>query len=116
MTFRVKYTYLSIREGAVCRGFWLIMILNLQKEDILNHIKILYFPFTAIDFGWWYQLSLPSLPSGRIRAKAGLSTTHIIGDGNTPWALTDNRDITKYVAKVITDPRTLNKMVFGYTQ
>jgi len=90
--------------------------LKLQKEDILDHIKRLYLPYTAIDFGWWYQLSLPSLPSGRISPKAEYSTTQIVGDGNAPWALTDKRDIGKYVARIIVDPRTLNRAVFGYSQ
>ncbi|OTA94710.1 hypothetical protein M434DRAFT_253549 [Hypoxylon sp. CO27-5] len=93
-----------------------VMLAREMKEDILDHIKRLYLPYTAIDVGWWYQLSLPSLPSGRIRAKVEYSTTRIIGDGNLPWALTDNRDIGRYVAKIIADPRTLNKSVFIYSQ
>lgn len=40
----------------------------------------------------------------------------IIGDGNTPSALTDLRDIGHYVARIIADPRTLNKMVFTYNE
>lgn len=38
----------------------------------------------------------------------------IIGDGNTPIALTDLRDIGRYVSKIIVDDRTLNKMVLAY--
>ena len=38
----------------------------------------------------------------------------IIGDGNIPMALTDLRDIGRYIARVIVDDRTLNKMVFAY--
>ena len=38
----------------------------------------------------------------------------IVGDGNTPTALTDLRDIGRYVAKIIVDDRTLNKSVFAY--
>lgn len=81
---------------------------------MLDHVKSLYLPYTAIDIGWWYQLSLPSLPSGKIKVQAEYSVTKIIGDGNTPWALTDVRDIGKFVAKIIADPGTLNKLVFGY--
>lgn len=81
---------------------------------MLDHVKLLYLPYTVIDIGWWYQLSHPSLPSGEIKVQAEYSITRIIGDGNTRWALTDNRDIGKIVAKVIADPRTLNKSVFGY--
>jgi hypothetical protein len=38
----------------------------------------------------------------------------IIGGGNVPSALTDLRDIGRYVAKIIVDERTLNRMVFAY--
>lgn len=38
----------------------------------------------------------------------------IVGEGNTPTALTDLRDIGRYVSKIIVDDRTLNKMVFAY--
>lgn len=89
--------------------------LGLQKEGILNCIKCLYLSYTVIDTGWWYPLSLPPLPSGRIQSKAEYCTTQIVGDGNTPWELTANREIGKYVAKIIADPRTLSKSVFGYS-
>lgn len=42
------------------------------------------------------------------------SNDELIGDGKTPSAFTDLRDIGKYVAKIIVDPRTENKMVFAY--
>lgn len=38
----------------------------------------------------------------------------LIGDGKTPSAFTDLRDIGRYVARIIADPRTENKMVFAY--
>lgn len=38
----------------------------------------------------------------------------IIGDGNMPMALIDLRDIGRYMANIISDPRTLNKKVFAY--
>lgn len=37
-------------------------------------------------------------------------------DGNVPIALADIGDIGRYVAKVIADPRTLNKRVFVYNE
>jgi hypothetical protein len=86
----------------------------LQKENILDRIKSLYLPYTVIDVGWWYQLSLPPLPSGKIETKFDYSTTEIVGTGDVEWALTDNRDIGRYVARIITDSRTLNKSVFAY--
>ncbi|EQB44115.1 isoflavone reductase [Colletotrichum gloeosporioides Cg-14] len=92
-----------------------IMMIREMKEDLIDRIKGLYLPYTVIDVGWWYQLSLPALPSGRFRPAAEeYSTTRIIGDGNLPSALTDNRDIGRFVSRIIADPRTLNKMVFAY--
>lgn len=81
---------------------------------MLDHVKRLYLPYTVIDVGWWYQLALPPLPSGKLHAKFEYSATEIVGDGNVPWALVDNRDIGKYVAKIIADPAMLNKSVFVY--
>lgn len=37
-----------------------------------------------------------------------------VGDGDLPFALVDLRDIGKYVARIVADPRTLNRMVFAY--
>lgn len=80
----------------------------------MDHVKRLYLPYTIIDAGWWYQLVLPPLPSGKAHVKEEYSITQIVGEGNTPWALVDNRDIGKYVARIILDPKTLNKQVFCY--
>lgn len=81
---------------------------------MLNHIKLLYVPYTVIDVGWFYQLSLPQLPSGRIKTKVSYALNNIIGSGDVRFALTHTSDIAKYVARIIADPRTLNKMVFAY--
>ncbi|KAI5925127.1 NAD(P)-binding protein [Camillea tinctor] len=91
-----------------------VMYIRDKKEDMLDHIKRLYAPYTVIDVGWWYQLSVVSLPSGKIRANDLISTTQIISDGRAPWALTDDRDIGGYAARIIADPRTLNKSVLAY--
>lgn len=81
---------------------------------MLDHVKRLHLPYTAIDIGWWAQLSVPRLPSGRIDSHIRVPLTKISGDGNTGIALTDVRDIGRFVAKIIVDPRTLNRMVFAY--
>ncbi|KAJ9255217.1 hypothetical protein DTO195F2_6292 [Paecilomyces variotii] len=91
-----------------------VMWLRDQKEIVYNHIKQLWLPYTIIDVGWWYQFSYPRLASGKIDYAMTMSNDEIIGDGNTPSALTDLRDIGHYVAKIISDERTLNKMVFAY--
>lgn len=87
-----------------------------QKEDVLNHIKWIHLPYTVVDVGWWYQVNLPRLPSGRIDYAVMETADGIAGDGNVPFALTDLRDVGKYVARIISDPRTLNRMVLAYNE
>ncbi|KAM3513354.1 hypothetical protein MY11210_003038 [Beauveria gryllotalpidicola] len=89
-----------------------------KKEDILNYIQKLRLPYTYIDAGWWYQLTLPRLPSGRLDyALPTYNSEPQLGvDGNVPSALSDIRDIGRYVARVIADPRTLNKRVHVYNE
>ncbi|KAJ4079900.1 hypothetical protein NW760_015135 [Fusarium oxysporum] len=86
------------------------------KEDVLNHIKKIYLPYTVIDVGWWYQITPPKLPSGLIDQFVILPVEGLNGDGTVPSAITDSRDIGRYVAKIIADPRTLNKSVFAYSE
>jgi hypothetical protein len=83
---------------------------------VLNHIKKLYLPYTVIDVGWWYQTSLPRLPSGKLDYAIKFPNNKLVGDGNLKSALTDLRDVGKYVARIITDERTLNKSVFVYNE
>ncbi|PSK56826.1 Valine--tRNA ligase [Elsinoe australis] len=97
-------------------------ILRDDKEIVYNHIKRLHLPYTILDVGWWTQLALPHLPSGRldpVRTKYRLPAGQdmpMVGDGNVPSALTDLRDIGRYTARILKDPRTLNKMVFVYNE
>jgi hypothetical protein len=79
------------------------------REDLLDRCKRLYLPYTAIDVGVWYQVSLPS-PYAPLPPLA----EEFIGDGTTPYALIDKADIGLYVARIITDSRTLNRSVFAY--
>lgn len=87
-----------------------------QKEQVYNLVKRLHIPYTIIDVGWWYQFALPRLPSGKIDYAIGPATQSIPGDGHALSALTDLRDVGKYVARAIDDERTLNKMVFFHNQ
>ncbi|KAJ5662295.1 NAD(P)-binding protein [Penicillium maclennaniae] len=93
-----------------------VMTLREQKEVVYNHIREIGLPFTIIDVGWWYQVSFPKLPSGRIDYASIIPVDEIVGDGNMPSALTDVRDIGRYVARIIVDPRTLNKMILAYNE
>ena len=86
----------------------------LQKERVYNHVKQLWLPYTIIDVGWWYQIAFPRVPSGKVDYVSFGVAEEIIGGGNVPSALIDMRDIGHYVAKIIVDERTLNRMVFAY--
>lgn len=59
---------------------------------------------------------MPSLPSGKLDGRLRFPAKHITGDGNVKTALIDNRDIGKYVVRIIQDPRTLNRDVFIYNE
>jgi hypothetical protein len=83
---------------------------------VLNHIRKLYLPYTTIDVGWWFQITLPRLPSGRNDYALLPNDQPIPGDGNIPFAITDIADIGIYTARIIADPRTLNHMVFAYNE
>lgn len=86
-----------------------IMEAREMKEDLLDRCKRAYLPYTVIDVGAWYQVNLPPPyaappPIGDV----------FIDTGETPSALIDKDDIGPYVARIITDPRTLNRSVFAY--
>ncbi|KAF5657358.1 isoflavone reductase P3 [Fusarium circinatum] len=85
-----------------------------KKEQVINHVKKVKLPYTIVDVGYWYQLMLPRLPSGRVDYALPITLGCIPGDGNTPSAFTDLPDVGRWVARIIADPRTLNKMVFAY--
>ncbi len=87
----------------------------IQKEDVLDHIKRLYLPYTMIDVGWWFQLAVPPVPSGKL--DAGIVWPFFMtGTVDVPLALTDLTDVGRFAARIITDPRTLNKLVFAYDE
>ncbi|KAL4744891.1 hypothetical protein BDW72DRAFT_199162 [Aspergillus terricola var. indicus] len=93
-----------------------VMWIRDMKEEFLDRCKRLYLPYTIIDIGWWYQASLPRLPSGKLDSAISFPETLIGADGNVKFAGTDVADIGKYVARIIADPRTLNKHVFAYSE
>ncbi|OHE94804.1 isoflavone reductase [Colletotrichum orchidophilum] len=82
----------------------------------LNHLQMLYLPYTVIDIGWWYHISLPRHSSGRIDAIASPFDNWVAGDGTVISGMTDLRDIGKYIACIIAHPRTLNHKVLAYTE
>lgn len=93
-----------------------IHLLRDQKQEVYNHIFQLGLSYTIIDVGWWYQISLPRVPSGKLDAVASIVSPEIAGGGNVLSGLTDLRDIGKYVARIMQDERTINKWVFVYNE
>ncbi|KAK2020755.1 NAD(P)-binding protein [Colletotrichum zoysiae] len=80
------------------------------REDLLDHCKRLYLPYTVVDVGHWYQVSLPP----PYAAQPPMTDDAIIDGGDAPSAMIDQVDIGRYVARIIADPRTLNRSVFAY--
>ncbi|KAI8251520.1 Isoflavone reductase-like protein TP7 [Colletotrichum sp. SAR 10_98] len=93
------------------------MLSSSKKTDVLNEIKRLHLPWTVINVGWWYAGFLPRLASGRtdyIRPAALFPEQNFVpGDGEAVCSMIDSRDVGRYVARIIQDPRTLNKQVLA---
>jgi len=83
------------------------------KEVILNAILVAKLPYTVVDVGYWYQVSLPRVPSGRLDYAIVLrgASNRFIGDGSAKNILTDKRDVGRLMVKIIKDHRTLNHKV-----
>ncbi|KAJ7639900.1 hypothetical protein B0H17DRAFT_1216760 [Mycena rosella] len=93
-----------------------VMGLRDSKEEVYQHIRRLYLPYTIIDVGYWHQISFPTLPSGRVDYAAfATPSVDIHAGGTAPTMLTDLRDIGPFVARIIKDPRTLNQSVVTYS-
>ncbi|ETN41807.1 uncharacterized protein HMPREF1541_03744 [Cyphellophora europaea CBS 101466] len=102
------FTTISPRGGA--------MLIRDEKEQVHDRIFFQKVPFTIIDVGFWHQLSFPWLPSGKADyAITMFPVKEIYGDGNAPNLLTDMHDQGRFVARIIKDPRTLNKRVVTYS-
>jgi uncharacterized protein YbjT (DUF2867 family) len=86
------------------------------KEQVYAHIKSISLPYTIVDVGWWYQISYPKLPSGKVDYSLSLPAEEIFGTGEHLSALTDLRDVGRYVARIVFDERTVNKYVFCYNE
>ncbi|KAJ5416621.1 isoflavone reductase family protein [Penicillium crustosum] len=92
-----------------------VMLIRDDKEKVYQHLKNLSLPFTVIDVGFWYQISFPTIPSGRVDYATPITPNVTIHhDGEAPNFLTDLRDIGRFVARIATDDRTLNQYVYTY--
>ncbi|KAM0266633.1 hypothetical protein ACHAPA_006683 [Fusarium lateritium] len=87
-----------------------------RKEEILDHIQRIYLPYTVINVGWWFQITLPRVPSGKLDQGLTFPNNNVIAGGDIPSALVNVHDVGKYVAAIINDPRTINKKVLANTE
>jgi hypothetical protein len=104
------FTTISPRGG--------VMTLRDQKEEVHDRIFQHKIPYTIIDVGYWHQLSVPHLASGKIDyALHGflLGPPKFYGTGNAKSILTDKRDVGRLTARIIKDSRTINKKVFTWS-
>lgn len=93
-----------------------IQVLRDLKEDVFNHVERIGLSYTIVDVGWLYQGVFHAIPSGKIDYAVVFPGQMIPGDGNIKSGLTYLADIGRYVARIIHDERTVNKMVFVYTE
>lgn len=91
-------------------------ILDLKdvKEEVNDHIFQHRLGFTIIDIGFWYQASIPRVPSGKFDSAIVMPINDVYADGVTPNMLIDVRDVGKITAQIIKDQRTLNRRVIAY--
>ncbi|KAF2441045.1 NAD(P)-binding protein [Karstenula rhodostoma CBS 690.94] len=85
-----------------------------EKEVVHQRVWHAHLPYTYIDIGYWYQISFFRVPSGRFDYAIAFDTPEIFGDGNTKTLLSDKRDIGRFIARIIRDPRTLNHSVVAW--
>ncbi|RDX49057.1 NAD-P-binding protein [Lentinus brumalis] len=82
-----------------------------MKLDIREYLKELGVGHTIIDVGWWMQFFLPLPLRSTVPSHVKAMTWSIYGTGESRNLLTNLHHIGTYVARIITDPRTLNKWV-----
>ncbi|KAH8116637.1 NAD-binding protein [Phellopilus nigrolimitatus] len=88
-----------------------------QKLGIRDYVKEKGLGYTFVDVGWWLQVGLPILDPTKTAFPAFMDITKIIyHTGNVKNAVTDLRDIGKFVERIILDPRTQNRYVFCWTE
>ncbi|KAG6356699.1 hypothetical protein INS49_014573 [Diaporthe citri] len=91
-----------------------VMKIREWKEDAVNHPKKIHMPYTVVDIGYWHEIMIPRIESGKLDHRALYPTFFFVDEGSAPCATTYLPDVGRYVARIIADPRTLNRMVFAY--
>ncbi|KAI1495899.1 NAD(P)-binding protein [Biscogniauxia marginata] len=99
--------------GTPCARGGILDIRDL-KEAAHDHVFRRRLGYTIVDVGYWYQTSFPRVPSGRLDYAAFLPANEVVAGGAAPNMLIDLRDVGRVAARIVKDPRTLNKRVYAY--
>jgi hypothetical protein len=91
-----------------------ILSLRDTKEDVHDHIYRQRLGFTIIDVGFWYQASIPRVPSGRFDHAIFMPNNDVVNGGEMPNMLIDARDVGKITVELLKREDTLNKKVIAY--
>lgn len=90
-----------------------IMSLRDDKEIIYQRLKEKNVPHTVIDVGFWHQISVPRVPSGKYDGHIFIPKNEVYAGGELKTLLGDKRDIGRWVGRIITDERTVNKYIYA---
>jgi hypothetical protein len=91
-----------------------ILSLRDVKEGVHDHIFRQHLGFTIIDVGFWYQASIPRVPSGKFDSAIFMPNNDMVNGGETPNMLIDTRDVGKVTVELLKRKDTLNKKVIAY--
>ena len=80
------------------------------------YIKSLDLPYTIIDVGWWMQTFLPLPTRSAVAAPFRTMSETVPEPGDARVLLTDLNHIGAFVARIIGDPRTLNRSVIVWEE
>ncbi|KAK2608200.1 hypothetical protein N8I77_006824 [Diaporthe amygdali] len=87
-----------------------------EKEEIYAELAASGLSYTIIDVGWWYNGFIPNILSGKTDHAIALPDfiqNLVPGDGEMKTYVVDNEDVGNFVARIIADPRTINKRVMA---
>ncbi|WQF77048.1 Putative NmrA-like domain, NAD(P)-binding domain superfamily [Colletotrichum destructivum] len=87
-----------------------------SKDKIYAELFAIGLSFTIIDVGWWYNGFVPKLPSGRtdyMMVLPEFMCNLIPGNGDTKTHVVAYNDIGRLVARIIADPKTINKKILA---
>ena len=82
-----------------------------QKLGIGEYLKELGVPYTIIDVGWWMQFYLPLPLRSDVASEIKATSWAVYRKGESKNLLTNLDHIGTYIARIITDPRTVDKAV-----